>query len=151
MKFASIIVVGALSLSLPALAQQMDQLAFMSGNWVQKKNGDEVQEQWQGPRAETMVATNLTSREGRPASFEFLRIAKKDGKIIYFASPGGRPATEFPLKELKENTVIFENPDHAFPRRILYTRVDANTLVARIEGRIKEQDVQEEWRFTRAP
>ncbi len=152
MKLAALIATCALALPLTTLAQQVDQLAFMSGNWVQKKNGEEVQENWLGPRAETMVATNLTSREGKPnASFEFLRIAKKDGKIIYFASPGGRPATEFPLKELKENAVVFENPDHAFPRRIMYTRVDKDTLVARIEGRIKDQDVQEEWRFTKQP
>ena len=160
MKLASFTAILALSLSLPALAQQgqqsqqgqqVDQLAFLSGHWVQKKNGEEVQENWLGPRAETMVATNLTSREGKPANFEFLRIARKDGKIIYFASPSGRPATEFPLKELTVNAVVFENPEHAFPRRILYTRVDKDTLVARIEGRIKDQDMQEEWRFTRIP
>ncbi len=152
MKFASSVAALAFSLSLPVFAQEVSQLAFMSGNWVQKKNGEEVQENWLGPRAETMVATNLTSREGKPAAtFEFLRIAKKDGKIIYFASPSGRPATEFPLKELRENTVVFENPEHPYPRRILYTRIDKDTLVARIEGRIKDQDVQEEWRFTRVP
>ncbi len=151
MKLAAIVSGCALTLSLPAFAQQVEQLAFMSGHWVQKKNGEEVQENWLGPRGDAMVAVNLTSRESGKTSFEFLRIGKKDGKIIYLASPGGKPATEFPLKELKENSVVFENPEHAFPTRIIYTRLDASTLLARIEGRLHDKDVQEEWRFTRAP
>jgi len=151
MKPAAFIAGCAFTLSLPAFAQQVDQLAFLSGHWVQKKNGEEVQENWLGPRGDAMVAVNLTARDGRATSFEFLRIGKKEGRVVYFASPGGKPATEFPLKEFTENSVVFENPEHAFPRRIVYTRIDTDTLLARIEGRIKDKDVQEEWRFSRAP
>jgi len=132
-----------------AAAQDLSGLAFMSGHWVQKNEREEVQESWLGPRANLMTATNLTLTNGRGASFEFLRIGAKDGKIVYFASPGGRPPVEFPAIEVVANErVVFENPANAYPTRISYRR-DGDALVARIEGRRGGSDASEEWRFTR--
>jgi hypothetical protein len=143
---ASLLMAGAWS-----QAQDMAGLAFMTGNWLEAKDGAEVQETWAGPKAELMVAVNLTRTRAGKGEFEFLRIAKgEDGKITYFASPGGRsPATPFPLKELAANRVVFENPDKPFPRRIIYQRRDDDTLVARIEGTINGQDRAQEWALKR--
>jgi Domain of unknown function (DUF6265) len=139
-----------LTLALPASAQDMDKLGWMTGNWIQKTAKEEVQENWLGPRGNVMVAINLTSAAGRGSSFEFLRIAVKDGRIVYFASPGGRPPVEFPLVQLTDNAVAFENSTHAYPMRISYRR-DGEALIARIEGKRQGNDASEEWRFTRAP
>jgi hypothetical protein len=133
-----------------AAAQDLSALAFMSGHWVQKNEREDVQESWLGPRGNVMVATNLTLTSGRAASFEFLRIASKDGAIVYFASPGGRAPVEFPAKEVVANErIVFENPANAYPTRIIY-RKDGDALVARIEGRRGGVDASEEWRFTKA-
>jgi hypothetical protein len=140
---------GALAAG-PAPAQDLSKLGFMTGNWVQKSEREEVQESWLGPRGNTMVATNLTMTTGRGPSFEFLRIGVKDGKVVYFASPGGRPPVEFPAREIGDGSVVFENPANGYPTRISYRR-DGDALVARIEGKRQGADASEEWRFTRAP
>jgi hypothetical protein len=131
-------------------AQDVAKLGWMTGHWVQKTDREEVQESWLGPRDNTMVATNLTITAGRGPSFEFLRIGVKDGRIVYFAMPGGRPATEFPVQTMTESSVVFENPAHDYPTRIIY-RKDGDALIARIEGKRRGNDAHEEWRFTRAP
>ena len=74
--------------AVPAAAQDVDKLTWMAGNWVQKTATEEVQENWVGPRGNVLVAVNLTHTAGRGSSFEFLRIAQKDGTPVYFASPG---------------------------------------------------------------
>ncbi len=134
-----------------AHAQDVAALAFMAGHWSQAKDGAEVLEIWAGPQAELMVAVNLTQTRAGKGEFEFLRIARgEDGRITYFASPGGRsPATPFPLKELAADRVVFENPERAFPRRIIYQRRGNDTLVARIEGSINGQERAQEWVFKR--
>ena len=134
----------------PAAAQDIDKLAWMAGNWVQKSATEEVQESWFGPRGNVLVAVNLTHNAGRGSSFEFLRIALKDGKPVYFAGPGGRPPVEFPLAQMTADSVTFENPANPYPSRISYRR-DGEALVARIEGKRRGNDASEEWRFTRAP
>lgn len=144
-----IIALMLLAASFSAYAQDLAKLAFMSGSWVQKTEREEVQENWLGPRGNMMVATNLTLTNGRGPSFEFLRIGVKEGKVVFFASPGGRPVVEFPAKEVTDTMVVFENPANAYPTRVIYRR-DGDALVARIEGKRQGADASEEWRFSRA-
>lgn len=74
----------------------------------------------------------------------------KEGKVVYFASPGGRPPVEFPAREIGDAFVVFENPANAYPTRISYRR-DGDALVARIEGKRQGTEASEEWRFSRMP
>jgi hypothetical protein len=120
----------------------------MTGAWTQSKGDETVSETWLGPGNGLMVAVNLTTRGPTRKSFEFLRIADTPDGFSYYASPGGRPPTEFKMKEQGERRVVFENAAHDFPQRILYWR-DGEHLVARIEGKIGEKERSEEWRFSR--
>lgn len=126
-----------------------ERLAWMAGDWTQKSDKETVSEIWQGPAGGMLVATNLTRRASGKASFEFLRIAETPTGLSYFAMPGGRPATEFKMKELGDKRAVFENASHGFPQRILYWR-DGEALVARIEGTINGKERGEEWRFTKS-
>ena len=74
----------------------------------------------------------------------------QDGRIVYFASPGGRPPVEFPMTQMTDNAIVFENAAHGYPARISYRR-DGEALVAWIEGKRQGSDASEEWRFTRTP
>lgn len=135
-----------------ALAQPLPDvhsLDWLAGAWIRHDANEVVRETWVGPANGTMVAVNLTSNARGGASFEFLRIARSDSGVSYFASPAGRPATEFALKEAGPRRVTFENPAIAFPRRIIYYR-DGDALVARIEGEVKGEARSKEWRFARA-
>lgn len=123
----------------------------MSGTWVHKAEAREtVSESWLGPGNGLMVAANLTTWPNGRKSFEFLRIADTTDGFSYYASPGGKVPVEFRLKESGNRRVVFENPAHDFPQRILYWR-DGERLVARIEGTIKGKARSEEWRFSAAP
>src|SRR5256885_11015686 len=79
--------ISLLFFALPLQAQEMEQLGWLAGNWVHQQAGEEVQETWLGPRHGVMVGINLTSAEGPRTNFELMRIARKDERIVYFASP----------------------------------------------------------------
>jgi Domain of unknown function (DUF6265) len=146
------VLAAAASLSFASLtiAQEMEAAAFLSGNWLEKTERGETQEMWTQPRGDVMAAVN-TALRGNRASFEFLRIIKRDGKLIYLASPGGRtPPTEFPLKEHGPGRLVFENPTHDFPTRLIYT-LRGDTLTARIEGTLGGKERAMEWTFKRTP
>lgn len=133
-----------------AQAQDINAASFLAGNWVEKTERGETQEMWTAPRGDMMAAVNSSLR-GTRVGFEFLRIVKRDGKLIYLASPGGRtPPTEFPLKESSENRLVFENPTHDFPTRILYT-LKGDALTARIDGTMGGKERAMEWQFKKAP
>jgi hypothetical protein len=94
-------------------------------------------------------ARRKPDRQGRPHGFEFLRIEADPSGLVYLASPQGRPATPFPLKELSGQRVVFENPEHDFPQRVLYWRDAEDSLHARIEGTRGGRTAAQEWVWRR--
>ena len=129
----------------------LDALSFMVGSWRQTTDKVEVEEHWLPAKGDVMLGLGRTVRgNGKPTGFEFLRIAPTKTGMSYFASPQGRPATEFPLIELAKDKAVFENSQHDFPQRISYWR-DGERLKARIEGTIKGQKQSEEWTWEKAP
>jgi hypothetical protein len=148
------IVLVALLLAIPPVkagdARSVQELVWMSGTWVHEgADGSCVTETWLGPRAGVMVATNLTSFPGGKTTYEFLRIAPSGESFSYFSSPNGRASVEFAMKELGDSRVVFEDPQRAFPRRILYWR-EGDALMARIEGTRGGQPLSDQWRFRKS-
>jgi hypothetical protein len=139
-----------LALAAPgALAGEIDKLGWMAGSWASDSAGVRIEEHWAAPLGGTMIGMHREVKNGRASAFEFFRIVESDSGIVYLASPGGRPATPFPLKTLGERSVVFENPAHDFPARILYWLDETGSLQARAEGTIRGEAEAEAWRWSR--
>jgi len=122
-------------------------LSWMSGSWSGTARDIEMEEHWTAPKGNSMIGIHRDVAKGRTASFEFLRIEQQGDQVVYLSMPNGRsPATPFPLKELSGTRVVFENPAHDFPQRIIYWK-DGADLRARIEGTINGKAGSEEWRW----
>jgi len=122
---------------------------FMTGAWHGSFGGTVVDEQWTNADGGLMLATSRTVSPKGKTSFEFLRIAKRNGSLAYLAMPQGRPETAFPLKSMTDSRVVFENLKHDFPQRIIYWR-DGAKLCGRIEGTLHGKQEGEEWCWDQA-
>lgn len=111
-------------------------LAWMSGDWQTDPTGRAVSEEhWTRPAGGSMIGTSRTLVGDRTASFEFLRIEARGDSIYYVASPKGRcPATDFKLTRLSGQEVVFENPQHDFPKRIIYRKNSEGGLSAVVDA-----------------
>jgi len=148
----TITVIALATLATPASAQDATSIAslsWMNGGWVQKSGGAEIEERWIGPKGDLLAGVNITVARGR-TSFEYLRIAKTPKGIAYIAQPGGKTPVEFPLKEMSEKKVVFENLAHDFPQRILYELRADGTLHARVEGMLKGKLEGEDFTFAKS-
>lgn len=134
-------IASLIAMALAASPAEIDRLGFIAGCWtLTRPNGAKIEEQWFAPSGGAMIGMSRTVRDGKLREYEFMRIVPgQDGKLRYVAIPSGQAESAFPLKELADNTVTFEAPEHDFPQRILYRLVDKDTLVARIEGSIGGQ------------
>lgn len=123
-------------------------LAWMAGSWAGTARGMEMEEHWTAPKGNSMIGVHRDVGKGRTLSFEFLRIEQQGDQVVYLASPGGRsPATAFPLKEVSGTRVVFENPAHDFPQRVVYWK-DGTDLLARIEGTMNGKPGSQQWRWS---
>ena len=133
-----------------ATPASVQSLAWMAGRWQADDQGVLTEEHWMTPSGGAMLATSRTVKGGKMVEFEFLRIEEVGGELLYRAQPGGRPVTDFTRVEQGPSCVRFENPQHAFPRRILYWK-DGDALHARIEGTLGGKPAAEEWTWRAAP
>lgn len=101
------------------------------------------------PLGGSMVGMHRDVAPGGKVAFEFLRITSVETGLAYLASPGGRPPTPFPVKQLEANRVVFENPTHDFPQRILYWLDDEGRMHARIEGTMNGKEESADWVWTK--
>jgi hypothetical protein len=151
---AYIAALGALSLifASPHAAQQPDpiaQLVWMSGCWTQTHPDGLTEEHWMKPAGGSMLGMSRSVRGGRTTEFEFLQIADVKGSFAYIARPSGQAETTFPVKTLTEREVVFENPTHDFPQRVIYRRNADGSVTARIEGTMNGQLRGVEFPYTR--
>jgi hypothetical protein len=133
-----------LTLALPLFAAEpsVDDLAWMTGHWAEGN----VEELWLAPKGELMLGMSRTIRRNGKAAFEFVRIARTDDGIAYIAQPGGRPPTSFKLVESGPRRAVFANPEHDFPKRIVYELRDGK-LCARTDA--GENTDGDEWCWSR--
>lgn len=120
----------------------IEDLAWLAGTWARDRPVGEVEESWNEPEGGLMLGTNRSIR-GDKTDFEFLRIATVGNRVIYFASPSGRPPTPFELVESKENRAVFVNKKNDFPQRVIY-ELEGDLLHATVDGKIagKQQEMQ---------
>lgn len=111
-------------------------VSWLTGDWVATVGANEVEERWMSPAGGAMVGNSRTTR-GAPASmveFEFLCIAERAGGLVYTAMPNGGPATDFLLTRISDDSATFENPDHDFPKTLIYARRADGGYDATISG-----------------
>ena len=125
-----------LAASLAGPPATIDQMAWLQGCWTQTKPNGVVEERWMGPGGGVMLGMGRTLKDGKLRDYEYTRIVEADGSLAYMAEPSGQEKATFPLKSLTPDMAVFENPAHDFPQRVIYRRLGADQIVARIEGQI---------------
>ena len=136
---------------------KIDDLAWLTGDWETANAAERwTDEHWTTPAGGAMLGMSRTVKAGAVSEFEYLRIIQKGDDLIYVAHPGARsPGTEFKMTSLTEGAagyrrVVFENPEHDFPKRILYVRRADGTLVATVDAGEGEKTVTYEYHPLRA-
>lgn len=120
----------------------LEGLSWIAGCWESNKTNSTSSERWTKPSGKMMLATSQTVVKGKTVGFEFLRIVENDSGIFYISKPSqNKEETAFKLIKFSSNEVIFENPEHDFPQRIIYRLEKDKSLFARIEGKNKGKEM----------
>lgn len=118
-------------------AASVEELAWLAGCWVSIGAEAGSGEQWMAPAGGTLLGVARTVKGSTTVAHEFLQIRESaGGGLEYIADPSGQNEAIFSLVRLSESEVIFENPNHDFPQRIIY-RLAGETLLGRIEGQLE--------------
>ena len=111
-------------------------LPWMSGDWQTPAGGRvQIEEHWTQAAGGSMLGMSRTVAGDKTVEFEYLRIEQRDNGVYYVAHPKARcPGTDFKLTRLSSSEAVFENPEHDFPKRIIYRKTAEDALTATIDA-----------------
>ena len=110
-------------------------ISWISGDWQTAPGGRaQIEEHWTQVAGATMMGMSRTVAGEKTVEFEYLRIEQRADGVYYVAHPKARcPGTDFKLTRASATEAVFENPQHDFPKRIIY-RKGEDSLTASIDG-----------------
>jgi hypothetical protein len=132
-----------------ATAPTVNDVAWIAGCWDLTRGGRHVAEHWMAPEGGTMMGVSRTVAGGKTTEWEFLVIREGTNGLEYVAKPSGQAEATFTSTHVSANEVVFENPAHDFPKRIIYTRA-GDALTAAIEGPMNGQTRRIDFPYARA-
>lgn len=119
----------------PAAQPTLQDFAWLAGHWRIEQADRQVDEQWMAPAGGLMMGMARTLQAGKVREYEFTLLRQeRNGDIFYIASPSKQSETSFKLTSLSGGEAVFENPQHDFPKKIVYARQADGSLLAAIEG-----------------
>lgn len=120
------------SIENPTLAD----ISWIAGSWQTAPAGRaQVEEHWTAVAGGSMMGVSRTVAGDKTVEFEYLRIEQRADGIYYVAHPKARcPGTDFKLTRASATEAVFENPQHDFPKRIVYRKGADDSLTASIDG-----------------
>jgi hypothetical protein len=129
---ATLLLFPSLTIQNPTLAD----LAWISGGWQSAPGGRrQVEEHWTSAAGGSMMGVSRTVAGDKTVEFEYLRIEQRADGIFYVAHPKARcPGTDFKLTRASATEAVFENPQHDFPKRIVYRKTGDDGLTATVDG-----------------
>lgn len=116
-------------------AQEVEQLNWLIGKWERQnvRTGRTAFEAWE-QQGSKLVGQGVTLQGADTVFVEGLSVEEKNGDLFYVAnvSSNGKP-TLFKITSLDSKGFVSENPEHDFPKKIVYL-LEGNTLTATISG-----------------
>ncbi len=108
---------------------------WLIGAWQGKTGDGTYYESWTKTDDFKLVGSAYLVKDGKNVLIETLQIETIGSHTVYIASVNDSAPVLFTLKPQRvDNEWVFENTEHDFPQRIIYTKKTPTTLVARVEG-----------------
>ncbi|MFT3909866.1 MAG: DUF6265 family protein [Ferruginibacter sp.] len=138
-----IISVLAVALILMAFAIKQDTGAFkklyaLEGTWVMKsKKGNTIGESWVKVNDDYLQNKGFYVKGNDTVVTERVALRKIKNEISYTSTvedQNNKQPIAFKLTSFENNVFIFENPEHDFPKRIIYELISADSIHAWIDA-----------------
>lgn len=107
-------------------------LDFLQGTW--KMENKEVYEHWDKLNQNTFKGFSYTLKDGQIIVSEYLDISNANNEVIYTATVLKQNQGQGVNYKLTKTgvTITFENPDHDFPKKIVYQKMNETEIYVQI-------------------
>jgi hypothetical protein len=142
MKNVKVIVVCVLFLSCQPSSdkkfEQLEKMNWLVGQWENKIPEGILTETWTKTNDSTFSGTSyFIINKNDTVHSEIILLTQLKDELIYSPKVKGQnddKSVDFILTSNIENSFVFENPKHDYPKKIVYKKVAENGLITTISG-----------------
>ena len=112
------------------------------GKWENKTSEGTFSEEWKVENDSLLLGKSFFIKENDTLFSETVRLVQRENDLFYIVTvPNQNEAkpVEFKLTSSILDYLVFENPEHDFPKKITYKLVTKDSLYAEISGDGKSQ------------
>lgn len=125
---------------------QLDKARWLIGEWGNSSKEGDLTEIWSQLNDSTL-AGKTSFVAGKDTIFmESIEIVQKNDSLFYntqVSNQNDGKSISFKNTDATENQVVFENPKHDFPQKIVYNKITADSLVVEVSGMKKGKESKE--------
>ncbi|MHA3788574.1 DUF6265 family protein [Flavobacterium hauense] len=151
MKLNITLLSAAALLLLASCKKEITSANWFLGEWGNKSSEGELTERWKKENDSVYHGESYFVVSGKDTVFaEHIKLEDANGKLAYIVTVPGQnneQSVRFEMTSSNENQIIFENPEHDYPSKIIYNKVGTDSLVAEISGIQKGKPASEKFRM----
>jgi hypothetical protein len=125
---------------------------WLIGKWQNATPDGMAGEAWEKKDDSSFTGRSFFVKGKDTLSSEALRLSCINDTLFYIPTVSnqnnGQPV-KFWLREITDNSLVFENPQHDFPQQISYRLVTPDSLMAEISGTMKGEQHSEKFPMSR--
>lgn len=109
--------------------------SWLEGEWVGTSDDLQLFEKWELHQGRVLKGEG-GGYNGKDTAFcESIKIEQRADALFYVVSvKGSSEVVDFKFTGYKKDSAVFENPQHDFPKRIVYLQLPNNKMYACIDG-----------------
>lgn len=108
------------------------------GEWGNKSTDGELTERWKKENDSVYLGESYFVVGEKDTVFaETVRLEETNGKLAYIVTVPGQNKelpVSFEMTSSTDNQIVFENPKHDYPNKIIYNLIEKDSLIAEISG-----------------
>lgn len=143
-KFSGFLIVSLFAIILNACNMRGPQLpTWLEGTWATNDTIGLVAESWEKINNDFMSGEGLFVTTEDKTVIEILSIFIQDGNLYYAALlPDQNEGAEiiFMATHMNPDSLVFENPKHDYPKKIIYHKLDTGSVEVSIYGNAMQAD-----------
>lgn len=132
--------------------EKIDQLQWLLGTWTNETGEEFSQETWSMENASTFTAFSFTQVGNETVFAETMALEEKADDLLLTvatANQNDKNPVTFKMVSSENGQFIFENKNHDFPERIIYSNPAKDSLHAWIEGTVDGKAKKVDFYFSR--
>ncbi|HEU4496524.1 MAG TPA: DUF6265 family protein [Flavobacterium sp.] len=112
----------------------IENAAWLLGRWENNSEEGNLSEFWTRANDSAYHGESYLAIKGDTVFREKIVLFESSRKLVYRVSAGTQKPVDFTMTGTSEKQLVWENPEHGYPSKIVYRKAGNDSLIAAIHG-----------------